>query len=379
MTGQQLNTKNFLDFKATVIGSDDTLGIIEKIVSVFDVEDYGRDVMERGCFKDSLKRKLPKGVWMHDGAQPIAKTLEARELAPNDPLLPEKIKQFGGLYIKGQYNLETQRGREAYSDIKFGAVDEFSIGFLADKETSRIVKNVRYIKKAMLVEWSPVLMGMNPMTQVLSVKDGSMKLEIKGEYLGEYVERRAAMSAVECVTNALYYRIYAAVFDYSNENKTIDEKMEIVEGASAEAGVLIPQIVRSILEMAEPGEMETAGRELKELFVDPALLLSSVNPRTGVTLKAQAETAHTVVTALIARFKNIAEWKAADRATDRAFVLSEANRQSLQLQVDAMKVATVEAEKLLSETAPIDTSKPDPAAMQMHLKMLAMRVGLNAE
>ena len=55
---------------------------------------------------------------MHDWNAPVAKTLEARELAPNDPLLPDNIRGLGGLYVKAKFNMNTQRGREAFSDIK---------------------------------------------------------------------------------------------------------------------------------------------------------------------------------------------------------------------------------------------------------------------
>jgi len=109
-------------------------GVIEAIVSVFNnVDSYG-DRVKYGFFDESLKTKLPKGVWAHDWKTPVAKTLEARELMPGDALLPEKLKDLGGLYIKGQFNMNTQRGRETYSDIKEGIIDEFSIGYSVTEE-----------------------------------------------------------------------------------------------------------------------------------------------------------------------------------------------------------------------------------------------------
>ena len=154
-------------FKILETKAEGDQGIVEAYVSVFGNVDLVGDIIERGAFAESLLHKLPKGVWSHDWEKPIAKTLEARE------------DEFG-LYIKGQFNLETQRGREAFSDIKFGTIDEFSIGFrVLDDEWRE--DGVRVIKKARLYEWSPVLVGANPDTKPLSVKSGEKKEETPAE------------------------------------------------------------------------------------------------------------------------------------------------------------------------------------------------------
>jgi HK97 family phage prohead protease len=111
-----------------------------------------------GAFKASLERRTPKGVWAHDWSQPIAKTLSAVETAE-------------GLVIRGQFNLDTQRGREAFSDIKFGIIDEFSIGYRVMKESfDAEQKDIRQLDELDLFEWSPVLVGMNPATELLTIK-----------------------------------------------------------------------------------------------------------------------------------------------------------------------------------------------------------------
>lgn len=56
------------------------VGVIEAIVSVFNHVDSGDEIVRPGFFEKSIAKKLPKGVWAHDWKQPIAKTLEAREL-----------------------------------------------------------------------------------------------------------------------------------------------------------------------------------------------------------------------------------------------------------------------------------------------------------
>lgn len=135
---------------------DEDKGIVEAYVSIFgNIDSYG-DIILRGAFLESLAKKLPKFVWSHNWEVPIGKIIEARE--------DEK-----GLYIKAQFNLETQRGKEAYSDLKFGSFDEFSIGLrVLDWEYNEAGN--RIIKKARVYEASPVLAGANPDTELISVK-----------------------------------------------------------------------------------------------------------------------------------------------------------------------------------------------------------------
>lgn len=135
-------------------------GVIEAYVSVFGNTDSYGDVIVKGAFEDSLKKKLPKGVWAHDWQQPIATTLEAKEDAH-------------GLYIKGQLVLGVQRADEARLLLKAGAIDEFSIGFTVEDYEEK--DGVRYIKKIKLYEWSPVLWGANDATELISVKSAEKK------------------------------------------------------------------------------------------------------------------------------------------------------------------------------------------------------------
>jgi len=146
-------------YSATVSTPDADAGVVEAIVSVFGNIDHANEVVLPGAFKTSLQTRLPKGVWAHQWDMPIAKTLEARETDK-------------GLYIKGQFNLDTQRGREAYSDIKFGIIDEFSIGYRVKLDQVNEETKARELVDIELYEWSPVLVGMNDQTELLTIKSG---------------------------------------------------------------------------------------------------------------------------------------------------------------------------------------------------------------
>lgn len=161
-------------FQAHFKANPEESGTVEAIVSVFgNVDSYNERVMA-GAFADSLSRKLPKGVWMHQWDQPICKTVEAKELLPGDPLLPEALKELGGLYVKGQFYEEIDDSHQAYLKIKNGFIDEFSIGYRLKKWTVDDETKIWDLLELDLFEWSPVLVGANRATATLSVKQDLM-------------------------------------------------------------------------------------------------------------------------------------------------------------------------------------------------------------
>jgi len=155
----QEGTTRLCSYPSSLKSADDSTGEIEAVVAVFNnVDAYGDKILP-GAFTKSLARKLPRCVWMHDWKAPVAKTVSAIETAE-------------GLQVKGMFNLDTQRGREAYSDVKKGLVDEFSIGFYIKKWTKDEENDIWELVELDLVEWSPVLVGANPATRLISVKSG---------------------------------------------------------------------------------------------------------------------------------------------------------------------------------------------------------------
>lgn len=134
-----LKNKNF-GFQVKEIKED---GIFEGYASVFDVEDSYGDVVLPGAFKDSLENKKPKILWQHMSAEPIGVPLETKE--------DEK-----GLFIRGQLAMKTVRGAEAYELLKMGAIDGMSIGYMSLVETYDKEKNLLFLEKIDLWEFSLV-------------------------------------------------------------------------------------------------------------------------------------------------------------------------------------------------------------------------------
>lgn len=141
-------------------------GAIEGYGSIWDaVDSYGETVV-KGAFKESLrewkKRKRPiPMLWQHRSDQPVGGWTEFEEDAT-------------GLKLAGQLNLETQRGKEAYSDIKGLYVTGLSIGYYeieADPYSyGRSPDEPRKLKKLDLREVSPVTFPALREAQIDAVK-----------------------------------------------------------------------------------------------------------------------------------------------------------------------------------------------------------------
>jgi len=262
--------------------SDDDQGVLEAIVSVFGIEDLGGDRVMPGAFTDSLARRRPYGCVYHDWNRPVARTLEAKELSAGDPLLPESIREYGGLYVKGQFNLDTQDGKETFSNLKAGLLDQFSIGYSIDPGGSRSVKGVNELTKVTLYEWSPVLWGMNEATVPLSVKG----LQAKAVYLGDYAAEEMTLAALRDCCDSLFYRaIYTILFSYDGADRTADEKVSEIDAAIAEFHALCVQCLRAMLTAAE-GDESAMEAEYKDVFSVPARAAGRLNEQLDAALAA---------------------------------------------------------------------------------------------
>ena len=197
-------------------------GIVEAYVSIFGNIDAANEIVMPGAFAESLLKKLPKVVWSHNWDEPIGTVVEAREDAK-------------GLFVKFQLVLGVQKGKEAYELLKAGAIDEFSIGYSVD-ESDMDQDGVRKLKKLSLYEVSPVLVGCNNATELLSVKSAEVEEEKKEieEKAGRVISGKNAKAikmAVEKINEIA--GILSGLLDLVEEGKSgeADEK----KSTSAEA------------------------------------------------------------------------------------------------------------------------------------------------
>lgn len=135
-------------------------GTFEGYASTFGNKDLGGDVVMPGAFAKAIKAKGAKGVKMladHDPRQRIGVWTSIEE-------------DETGLKVAGRLLTEKANGREAYIDLKAGALDGLSIGGRTVEDAYDGRKRARLIKSFDLYEISLVAFPMNEAARVTAVK-----------------------------------------------------------------------------------------------------------------------------------------------------------------------------------------------------------------
>ena len=167
-----------IKFKARAgqVNIDQAKGIVECFVAAIGNKDSVGDIIIPGAFDSTLKRRKPRVVWGHNWNEPIGKVLDIYEVPPKDRRLPQKMfdANVGGLFAKVQFNLNAERGKEAFSNVAFfGEEQEWSIGYKTIDADYDHTHQANILKEVELYEVSPVLHGANQLTGTLSVKENA--------------------------------------------------------------------------------------------------------------------------------------------------------------------------------------------------------------
>lgn len=176
-------SQEIFEYKTSGVGSsgpsksslslDEAQGIVECFVAGIGNKDSVGDIVASGAFTKSLMRRKPRVVWGHSWNDPIGKVLEIYEVPTTDPRLPMKMKMagIGGLFAKVQFNLNSEKGREAFANVAFfGEEQEWSIGYKTLRAQFDQKAQANVIYELELYEVSPVLHGANSLTGTISIK-----------------------------------------------------------------------------------------------------------------------------------------------------------------------------------------------------------------
>ena len=149
-------------------GVDDSQGIVEAYVNTMGIKDHDGDIINPEAFDSSIRSRLPIPVLSgHDQSQLVGKVLFAQ---------PEHISgDEHRLFARMQMNMDTQAGREAYSNIAGAFVREWSVGFnipgndavAYDRDGA---DSTRTIMDLDWVEVSSVVRGASPSTMTIAAK-----------------------------------------------------------------------------------------------------------------------------------------------------------------------------------------------------------------
>lgn len=134
-------------------------GSFSGYASVFRIPDRQGDVIEPGAFAESLQKRAGeiRLLWQHDPAEPIGIFHTIREDAV-------------GLYVEGRILLDVQRGKEAHSLLKSGALEGLSIGYTPVRFRHDPATGHRMIEALDLWEISLVTFPANPEAGVRRIK-----------------------------------------------------------------------------------------------------------------------------------------------------------------------------------------------------------------
>lgn len=123
--------------------------------SVFGNVDHTNDIVMKGCFEKSLSKRMPKVCLQHNTSELPAKLTSAKE-------------DDYGLYVEG-YFIDTQLGRDTYTQVKEGVIDQMSIGYVTGD--SEWKDDVRCLKSVDLYEVSFVTFPANEKAKITMVKN----------------------------------------------------------------------------------------------------------------------------------------------------------------------------------------------------------------
>tara|TARA_R100000935_G_scaffold56039_1_gene86801 strand:- start:1300 stop:1980 length:681 start_codon:yes stop_codon:yes gene_type:complete len=161
-------------------------GYVEGYASTFegDPDSYGHIIMP-GAFQKSLtdsaaRGEIPAMLWAHAMERPIGKWTALSE-------------DSRGLHVRGQFNLKTAEGREAYEHVTAGDATGLSIGCQLNTETAEYAGEGRFkFFEVDLLEISIVTVPANRHARITAAKSFTSKSDIADALREMGVAKKAA-------------------------------------------------------------------------------------------------------------------------------------------------------------------------------------------
>lgn len=143
-------------FEVKALTEDGDNHYFEGYLSTYGNVDRVGEVMDKGCFDESLKSLTPMLLWQHKATEVVGVFTEIRS---------DEV----GLWVKGKMpKSDTLVSGRIYPQMKVGSVTSMSVGFIPEEWEYR--EDIKHHTKVMLVEGSLVAFPANPRAQIYDMK-----------------------------------------------------------------------------------------------------------------------------------------------------------------------------------------------------------------
>jgi len=166
--GKKYLARRLASFKALMDGEGSADGTFEAIVSVFGNVDRVGEMVMPGAFKDSLAEWAER-----DRPIPVIFAHQWDNLDAHIGHVLEAEERDVGLYVHGALNIEEPFAAKVFRKLVDGTIAEFSFAYEEIEEGW--ADDVHELRKLDVLEVGPCLVGANPATQLLGVKDLGQK------------------------------------------------------------------------------------------------------------------------------------------------------------------------------------------------------------
>ncbi len=184
-----------------ILVTDPDFFFIEGLASTFGNMDLVDDIVQRGAFKESLARFMPKILWQHDSHSPIG--------------MPDIIRETDdGLFVKIKLpKADTFVSGRVMPQVKIGSINAMSIGFIIESpEDVERQGDIRLLKKIFLKEISLVSFPANEMALVSGFKNEKDKDKDKVFYDKTNVMKLGKRGLEKALRESGFFSKNAAVY-----------------------------------------------------------------------------------------------------------------------------------------------------------------------
>ena len=208
-----------MDLPLKIKAVDDS-GTFSGYGSVFGVKDSHEDIVVKGAFVESLKKRNPVMLWQHDSREPIGVYTKVEE-------------DDHGLYVEGKLLIDSDPlAARAHGLLKENGLNGLSIGFNLKDWEYDAGKEAYMLKEIALYEISLVTFPSNEDARVQNVKNSLMQKESPAPAQVERLLRDAGFSRQQA--KAFMSKGYSGIgqreADSAAETQAIERLIQRIKG-----------------------------------------------------------------------------------------------------------------------------------------------------